>query len=91
MLFHISHTAYACGVGLPSIDSTKLKKINFAARIVTGIKKHEHITPALKSLNWSRIESLVVRRDVTKVYKMLMLGGALPKLSELFTPRQARS
>ena len=73
MLFHISHTAYACGVGLPSI------------------KKHEHITPALKSLNWSMIESLVVRCDITKVYKMLMLGGALPKLSELFTPRQASS
>ena len=67
------------------------KLINFAARIVTGIKRHKHITPALKSLNWSRIESLVVRRDVTKVYKALRIADAPPEIRELFTHRAAVS
>ena len=67
------------------------KLINFAARIVTGVKKYEHITPVLKSLNWARIESLVVRRDVTKVYKALVLDCAPTEIRGLFTPRDAVS
>ena len=45
--------------------------------------------PALKYLNWSRIESLVVCRDVTKVYKALRIDDAPPEIRELFTPRAA--
>ena len=65
------------------------KLINFAARIVTGAKRHEHITPSLNSLNWSKIESLVVRRDVTKVYKTLMMDGVPPEIRDMFTYRSA--
>ena len=34
------------------------KLINFSARIVTGFKKNQHITPALNSLDWPRIDAL---------------------------------
>ena len=67
------------------------KLVNFAAMIVTGVKKYEHITPVLKSLNWARIESLVVRRDVTKVYKTLVLDCAPTEIRGLFTSRDAAS
>ena len=56
-----------------------------------GVKKYEHVTPALNSLNWSRIESLVVRRDITKVYKVLKTVVAPAELCSLFTPRSALS
>ena len=52
------------------------KLINFAARIVTGVKKHEPISSSLQPLNWPRIKQLVNRRDSIKVFK-----GALLMLS----------
>ena len=67
------------------------KVINFAARVTAGVKKHEHITPALTSLDWSRIETLVAHRDVTKLYKTLRMDGAPPEIRELFTTRAAVS
>ena len=49
----------------------KLQKvINFAARIVTGSKKYDHITPVLSSLGWPRIENLVEYMDLVKVVKL---------------------
>ena len=67
------------------------KVINFSARIVAGVKKHEHITPALNSLGWPWIDALVARRDVTKVWKLLRTDGAPPNVRELLVPRSAVS
>ena len=44
---------------------------NFAARILTGTKKFDHITPVLKDLGWLPVEDLLRFRDVTMVYKCL--------------------
>ena len=67
------------------------KLINFSARIVTGVKKHQHITPALNSLAWPRIEALVARRDVIKVWKLLRSEGAPAEIRALLTHRTAAS
>ena len=67
------------------------KLINLAARIVTGLKKHDHITQALNSLGWPKIETLVARRDAVKVFKALREEGAPPELRAMFTPRAAVS
>ena len=40
------------------------KIINFAARIVTGFKRSQHITPALQALGWPRVDALIEGRDV---------------------------
>ena len=38
----------------------KLQKVqNFAARIITGTQKYEHITPILKQLNWLPVSDMV--------------------------------
>ena len=42
------------------------KVINFAARIVTGVRRRDHISPFLNSLGWSRIGELVEERDRLK-------------------------
>ena len=47
------------------------KLINFAARIVTGAKKIDHITPILENLNWPKIEDIVKHRGQIKISKAL--------------------
>ena len=39
------------------------KVINFAARIDSGARHRDDITPALNSLHWSRIGELVEERE----------------------------
>ena len=63
------------------------KAINFAARLVTGCKKYNHITPALESLNWPRIETLIVRHDLVKVFGALMHDDSLAAIREMFSRR----
>jgi len=67
------------------------KLINFAARIVTGSKKHQHITPALNYLGWPRIETLVSQRDAIKVHKVLRVDGMPAELRAMFVTRSAVS
>ena len=88
---HITYGLCVWGGATKSQINKIQKIINFAARVVTGCKKYEHITPALAHLDWSRIETLVALRDVTKVYKALQMEGAPPEISGLFTARAAVS
>ena len=47
---------YYCSSVWASTSATNVKKIqcvqNFAARVITGTYKYEHITPSLKALKW---------------------------------------
>ena len=67
------------------------KLINFAARIVTGLKKHDHITQALGHLGWPRIETLVSHCDAVKVFKALREQRTPQEIREMFTLRSAVS
>ena len=70
----------------------KLQKvINFAARIVTGTKKHQRITSTLSSLGWPRIEVMVTHSDLVKVFRTLMEEGVPRDTRALFTPRSTVS
>lgn len=53
------------------------KIINFAARIVTGFKRSQHITPALEALGWPRVDALIDSRDVAML-KRLMSSAEVP-------------
>ena len=67
-----------------------LKKLqtvqNFAARIVTGTRKYEHITPVLKDLKWLPVKLQLYYRDAILAYKC-MNGHAPPYLSSQFIKR----
>ena len=46
--------------GLPNYLIDKLQRVqNFAARLITGSYKYDHITPVLKSLHWLSIEQRI--------------------------------
>ena len=54
--------------GLPKCDISRLQRIqNAAARLVTGTRKREHITPILKQLHWLPVSFRVV-------FKILVLA-----------------
>ena len=44
---------------------------NFAARIVVGLRKYDHVTPALKELKWLNITDQLYFRDAVLVFKSL--------------------
>ena len=44
---------------------------NFAARILTGKKRYNHISEPIKNLGWLPINEMLQLRDVTMIYKCL--------------------
>ena len=50
----------------------KLQRVqNAAARIITGIKKYDHITPALKELHWLPVQQRIEFKILLLTYKAL--------------------
>ncbi|CAH3028963.1 unnamed protein product, partial [Porites evermanni] len=43
---------------------------NFACRIVLGLKKYDHITEGLKSLNWLNVNDRLLVNDLLMVHKL---------------------
>ena len=74
--------------GATSGSLHKIQKVmNFAARIISGSKKYDHITPVLNSLGWPKIESLVAERDAIKMFKALRVDGSPAAIKNLFVSR----
>ena len=59
---------------------------NFAARIVSGTRKFDHVTPILKQLQWLPIVKQLEVRDATMVFKCLN-GLAPPYRCQKFKTR----
>ena len=59
---------------------------NFAARIVSGTRKFDHVTPILKQLQWLPIVKQLEVRDATMVFKCLNRLAA-PYLCQKFKTR----
>ena len=71
--FVTSHLDYCNGlyVGLPNSTLAPLQRIqNTAARLVTKTRKHEHITPILKSFHWLPIISRIQFKILLFVFKI---------------------
>jgi hypothetical protein len=55
-----------------SNNINKLQSVqNFACRVISGVGKFDHITPALPELNWLPVEKLLLERETVMVYKCL--------------------
>ena len=58
--------------GLPDCQIQKLQRVqNAAARIITGIKKYDQITPALKELHWLPVQQRIEFKILLLTYKAL--------------------
>ena len=63
------------------------KVVNFGARVVSGVRKYDHISPTLAALGWSSVRELVERRDNIGVYRALRDPRAPAAVRSLFVPR----
>lgn len=55
-----------------SKNVAKLQRVqNFAARIVTGKSKFDHVTPALRQLNWLPVSYMLRYKDAIMTFKCL--------------------
>ena len=67
----------------------KLQSVqNFAARIVSGARKYDHITPVLKELNWLPVSSMLSLRDAILAFKCVK-GLAPSYLADKFPTRSS--
>ena len=47
------------------------KLINFAARVVTGRRKHQHVADVIRSLGWLNADELITYHRVLVIYRLL--------------------
>ena len=62
------------------------KAINFAARIVTGLSKRDHISAALEALEWPKFDKMLEDRDIAMLRRILS-SDAPPSLAGLVMRR----
>ena len=76
-------------LGLPQSFISRLQIVkNAAARLLTGSKKLEHITPVLPSLRWLPAQQRIIFKNVLMVIKALN-GQAPSYTSDLLHPHPA--
>ena len=63
------------------------KVIHFAARLVTGTRRYDHISPTLTALGWPSLAEMVRRRDCINVYRALHESEAPSALRSQFRSR----
>ena len=72
---------YFCSTVWANTSKTKVQKLqkiqNFAARILTGTRKYEHITPVLNNLRWLSVPAMLALYDAILTFKCLR--GLAPK------------
>jgi hypothetical protein len=81
---------YYCSSVWANMSKKNIAKLqtvqNFAAWIVTGTRKYDHITPVLQQLNWLPVSYMLQYKDTVMAYKCLK-GLAPPYLARRFTSR----
>ena len=88
------HLQYCSSVwgGAHNCRMDRLQKcIHFAARLVAGLRRYDHVTPALDALGWPSIGDIVARRDAVNVHRALHVPSAPESLRSMFRPRCAVS
>ena len=80
---------------IPEYQRDKLQRIqNTAARMITGARSSDYITPILKSLHWLPVEVRINFKIVLITYKILngqSAGYLEPLIKEYHPPRALRS
>ena len=82
---------YYCSTVWSSTTACNVQKLqlvqNFAARIISGTYKFEHITPSLKNLRWFPVKKQLYLRDGVFAFKCMM-GCAPTYLTSQFVKKQ---
>ena len=87
VLSHVNYCLPVWGGANMTQQERVQKAINFAVRVIKGIRKSDHVTAALRSLGWLTFPEMVSERDCLKVYRSLRDSRAPAALRSLFVPR----
>ena len=78
---------YYCSSVWSNTSKENVKKLqrvqNFAARILVGLRKYDHVSPAFKELKWLNVKDQLYLRDAILVFKSLH-NLTPPSLTEKF-------
>ena len=63
-------------VSLPKVATQSIQSIiNTTARLITGVRKYDHITPVLKELHWLKLDERIEYKIALQMYKCLSNEG----------------
>ena len=88
---HLQYCSSVWGGASQSRLDRLQKVIHFAARLVSGLRKYDHVTPALVALGWPSVREMIARRDAVNVHRALYAAAAPDSLRGMFRPRAAVS
>ena len=83
---HVHYCLTVWGGCYATLRHRAQKILNFGARIVTVLSRRAHISPALESLGWDRLDRMLNERDAAML-RRLMSPGAPPALADLVRSR----
>ena len=64
-------------VSLPKVVTQSIQSIiNTTARLITGVRKYDHITPVLNELHWLETDDRIELKIFLKMYKRLSNEGS---------------
>ena len=59
-------------VSFPKVATQRIQSIiNTTARLITGVRKYDHIAPVLEELHWLKIDERIQYKIVLQMYKCL--------------------
>jgi len=89
----VSSRLDSCNSLLAGVSNQLLDKLqriqNAAARLVTGARRSEHITPVLRDLHWLPVRQRIMFKTVVLVYKCQR--GTAPQYLQAYCELSARS
>ena len=85
---HIRYGLAVYGNGSGKNMSTVQKIINFAARIISGRRKFEHISDVREDLGWLDSRDLVVHHTLTMLHKVRLTGQPESLAAQFYTNRE---
>ena len=66
---------YYCSTVWANTSQSNVKKLqlvqNFAARIVLGLRKYDHVSQGIRSLNWLTVKDRIFFNDAVMVFKCI--------------------
>ena len=78
------HNGLLAGIHEKHVKSQQLVQNN-AARLLTGIRKHEHIRPTLQHLHWLPVSHRITFKVLTTIHKALHDENSPEYLCDMFT------
>ena len=91
VLPHLQYCSSVWGGASKTCLDRLQKVVHFAARLVSGLRKYDHVTPVLAALGWPSVREMIARRDALNVHRALFAAAVPESLRAMFPSRASVS